>query len=87
MTDQKSLFGADANSPAAKKNIPVAGGEPLAARMRPHDLDEPRVALDEIAARLDLVAHEHREDRVRLGGVLDRDHGRGSVRGDRAALR
>ncbi len=40
MTDQKSLFGADDNGPVVKKNIPVASGEPLAARMRPRTLEE-----------------------------------------------
>jgi putative ATPase len=39
MTDQHSLFGMD-NSPAANNNRPVAGGEPLAARMRPRTLEE-----------------------------------------------
>ncbi|MDQ2885740.1 MAG: replication-associated recombination protein A [Chloroflexota bacterium] len=40
MTDQHSLFGADDNSPAVNNNRPVAGGEPLAARMRPRTLEE-----------------------------------------------
>src|SRR6266487_1400122 len=42
MTDQKSLFGADNDSPIVKKNAPplTIGGEPLAARMRPRTLEE-----------------------------------------------
>ncbi|MBV9230046.1 MAG: AAA family ATPase, partial [Chloroflexi bacterium] len=41
MTDQLSLFGAD-DTPSNQKNAPPApaAGEPLAARMRPHTLDE-----------------------------------------------
>src|SRR5688572_32506011 len=35
--------------------------------------DEPRVLLDEVAARLDLVAHEHLKDPVRLDRVLHVD--------------
>src|SRR5450759_4351747 len=37
MTDQHSLFGTDT---VANNNRPVAGGEPLAARMRPRTLEE-----------------------------------------------
>src|SRR5215217_1428597 len=39
------------------------------------------VALDEVAARLDLVAHEHREDAVRAGGVVDANPSEGAVAG------
>src|SRR5205085_10243831 len=41
MPDQSSLFGSD-NIPSVQKNIPptTTTGEPLAARMRPHTLDE-----------------------------------------------
>src|SRR2546426_1446994 len=31
------------------------------------------VLFDELAARLDLIAHQHREELVRRGGVVDRD--------------
>ena len=34
--------------------------------------DGARVFLDELATRLDLVAHQHREDAVGGGGILDR---------------
>ena len=37
MPDQSSLFGSDASVAAKKK---LSNGEPLAARMRPHTLDE-----------------------------------------------
>ncbi len=36
-------------------------------------LDLAGLGLDEVLARLDLLAHEHREDLVGLGGVLDVD--------------
>src|SRR3954466_13423002 len=39
------------------------------------------VALDEVAARLDLVAHEHREDPVGAGSVVDAHAGEGAVAG------
>ena len=41
MTDQLSLFGSD-DPPSIQKNVPpaITAREPLAARMRPHSLDE-----------------------------------------------
>src|ERR1044072_5546695 len=43
-----------------------------------------RVLLDEDSARLDLVAHQHREELVGSTGVLDLDaHERGRVGGQR----
>src|SRR5690349_4700859 len=41
------------------------------ARLNIEVADVQRVRLDELSARLDLVAHEGREDVVRLVGVLD----------------
>jgi putative ATPase len=40
MTDQSSLFGTDTTPSGKKKSSPTSAGEPLAARMRPHTLDE-----------------------------------------------
>src|SRR4051794_11675761 len=48
-------------------------GGPAAARRRRSDIEEPDVlgvALDEAAARLDVLAHQHAEQLVRRRGVV-----------------
>src|SRR5438128_550873 len=50
----------------ALKSAPYAGADSHVDVRRPQ-----RIALDEVAPRLDLVAHQHREHVVGLDGVVD----------------
>src|SRR2546427_7697674 len=60
MPDQSSLFGSDP-TPVSKKN--TSTGEPLAARMRPHTLDE-ILGQEHLLAPGRVLRHSIEEDRI-----------------------